>query len=436
MQMAYFHANRHLRLRFAWIFAKLEILKQDGMQMYKRSLQLDKNLEKSVFLLGPRGTGKTHFLRDTFPEALYFDLLHTETYSEFLSNPSVLEARIPKNYDGVVIIDEIQKVPALLDEVHRLIEHQGRCFILTGSSARALRKRGVNLLAGRALTHHMHPLTIQEVGEDFILQKAILTGMLPSTFEEKDSAAYLKSYVQTYLKEEVQQEAVTRNIPLFARFLRVASFSQGEALNFTNIAREVGVSRQSIANFFDVLEDLLIAVRIPVFARRAKREMVANQKFYYFDTGVYRSLRPKGPLDRTDEIDGAALETLFLQHVRALNDYHNLGYEVFYWRTRSQLEIDFVLYGERGFVGFEIKRKANLDRKDFKGMRAFLGDYPEARGVVLYGGTRAYHDNGIDMLPFEQGLRKLDTMLGFMAVPDDFDQIASDEIAALFDGSK
>ncbi len=375
--------------------------------MFKRLLSIPSSSPQSAFIFGPRGTGKTHWLKHYFPTALYFDLLHSEIYTEFLANPSLLEARIPSKHNDWIIIDEVQRIPELLNEVHRLIEHKGYRFLLTGSSARALRKKGVNLLAGRALTYHMHPLTAQELGDQFNLSHALLYGTLPSVCLSENPQHYLYSYVQTYLKEEVQQEAITRNIALFTRFLNVASFSQGQELNYTTIAREIGTTRQTIANFFVILEDLLIAIRIPVFSKRAKRELAAQHKFYYFDTGVYRTLRPKGPLDSQEELSGAGLETLFLQHIRALNDYFQWHYELYYWRTREKQEVDFVLYGEKGLHAFEIKHASRLSPKDFQHLRLFQQDYPEAKTYLFYGGNRQYYENDILVIPFQAGLLAL-----------------------------
>jgi uncharacterized protein len=379
--------------------------------MFQRLLKIDPEMSESVMLFGPRGTGKTSWLKAQFPDSLYFDLLHDETHTELLGNPSILESRIPSNYTGWVIIDEVQKIPALLNEVHRLIENKGYRFILTGSSARSLRRKGTNLLAGRALTYHMHPLTLLELKEQFDLSYALTYGMLPKVYQTKRPKEYLASYVKTYLKEEVQQEAITRNMSLFTRFLNVASFSQGEVLNYTNIAREIGTNRQTVTNFFEILDDLLIALRLPVFTRRAKREMVTQLKFYYFDVGVYHALRPKGPLDTVEELDGAALETLFLEQIRALNDYYQLGYEFYYWRTRTKQEVDFILYGEKGLYAFEIKRKQKLSPKDFQGLSLFKQDYPMANCYLLYGGTRSYFEKDIAVIPFLQAIGNLPKIL-------------------------
>ncbi|WP_100550800.1 ATP-binding protein [Caedibacter taeniospiralis] len=379
--------------------------------MYKRLLAIDTKMTSSVFLFGPRGTGKTHWLKNTFPSALYFDLLDDAIYTEFLGDAKALSRKIPKTYEDWIIIDEVQKIPSLLNEVHRLIEHQKCRFVLTGSSARALRKKGVNLLAGRALTYHMHPLTASELQDDFDLAFSLKYGNLPMVYSADNPEHFLKSYIQTYLKEEVQQEALTRNLAVFTKFLQTASFSQGETINYSNIAREIGSNHQSVRNFFDILEDLLIAYRLPVFTRRAKREVVTQTKFYYFDAGVYRAIRPKGPLDSEEELSGAALESLFFQQAKALNDYYFLGYEFYYWRTQAKHEVDFILYGERGLYAIEIKRKSKLIPHDFKGLRLFQEDYPMAKCIMLYGGDQSYWENEINVMPFENAIRTLDKIL-------------------------
>src|SRR3990167_8074543 len=241
--------------------------------VYNRLLKIDPSSPHSVFLFGPRGTGKTSWLKSHLHDVIYYDLLDDEVYTRLLAWPRRIAEDIPAEFTGWIIIDEIQKAPALLDEVHRLIEHRKLRFILTGSSARKLRQTGVNLLAGRALIYHMHPLTTLELNQDFNLATALTYGLLPSIYSHQNPAEYLKSYVATYLREEVLQEGITRNIALFTRFLETASFSQGEQINFTAIAREIGHNRHTIANFFDILEDLLIAYRIYPFTKRAKRDI-------------------------------------------------------------------------------------------------------------------------------------------------------------------
>ncbi len=379
--------------------------------MFKRLLNIDPNSQQSYFLFGPRGTGKTSWLRYHFKESLYFDLLKEDTYTYLLGDATRLDANIPEGYNKWIIIDEIQKIPALLDEVHRLIEGRKLRFILTGSSARKLKRSGVNLLAGRALIKHMHPVTAIEQANHFDIAKSLHTGHLPTALLTSQPSEYLKSYVATYLKEEVLHESLTRNIALFARFLETASFSQGETLNYTEIAREIGSSRHTIENFFTILEDLLISARLPVFTKRAKRDVVMAPKFYFFDVGVYRTIRPIGVLDSPEEIDGAALETLCLQELRACNDYYNLGYQFYYWRTRTQQEVDFILYGEYGLIAIEVKRKKKISRKDLKGLMTFKDDYPMASCYLIYGGDEKQTLDGVTLLPISFALKEANLLL-------------------------
>jgi predicted AAA+ superfamily ATPase len=378
--------------------------------MFPRSLTHDDN--KSFFLFGPRGVGKTGWLRRTFPNELYFDLLEARTYSQLLSDPTRLADRIPKEYSGWVILDEVQRIPELLNEVHRLIESRKLRFIMTGSSARALRRKGVNLLAGRALTRFMHPLTIEELGESFSLKHSLRFGSLPSVYTENDPAAYLASYVATYLREEVQQEGLTRNLAAFSRFLEVASFSQSEVLTMAEVARESSISVKVIQDYFTILEDLLLAVRLPVFSKRAKRRLIAHPKFLFFDSGVFNSIRPKGPLDHPELTPGASVETLFYQQVRALNDYHKLEYSIFYWRTQAKEEVDFVLYGPRGIHAFELKHADRVRGEDLTSLRIFLQDYPGAKGHLLYLGREEYNEAGVSVMPLEVALRKFVQIAG------------------------
>lgn len=375
--------------------------------MFKRLLRLPLGGTSSIFLFGPRGTGKTSYLKSHLKDALYLDLLDFSTYSLLRANPSRLENLIPSDYAGWIVIDEVQRIPELLNEVHRLIEHKGFKFVLTGSSARSLRKAGTNLLAGRALTYKMHPLIIQEIGDLFDMQQVIKYGLLPSVIDHADPKKYLESYVQTYIREEVVQEGLTRNIGSFTRFLEVASFSQGQVINLSEIARELGLNRLMVGNYFDILNDLLLSVSITAFAQRAKRKVIAHHKFYFFDVGVYRTLRPMGPLDSQEEAEGAALETLFLQSLSAINDYYDLGYKIHFWRTQSGEEVDFVIYGPRGFHAFEIKRSSVITSKSLKGLKTFGQDYPEAHLFILFFGKIKEYYGNVTAIPFEQALREL-----------------------------
>ena len=367
--------------------------------------------DKSCFLFGPRGTGKSFWLRRQFKKSIYIDLLESETYFRLMSSPEKLESHIPEGFSDVIVIDEVQKIPKLLDEVHRLIEKYGYRFILTGSSARKLKQPDINLLAGRALTIHMHPLCYEELSSDFDMTHSLKFGHLPCAYTDKDPGSYLSSYIVTYLKEEVFQEGLTRNLGGFSRFLETASFSQGEVLNISEIARECSLNRKLVENYFSILEDLLISIRLPVFTKKAKRRMAQHPKFYFFDVGIFRTIRPRGPLDSPEEIEGPALETLLLQELRAVNDYHKLGYNFFYWRTSNQIEVDFILYGEKGIFAFEIKRKAKHSAKDLNGLKLFLKDYPMAKAFFLYGGSQRFYEEGIHIIPIQEAITQLSSVL-------------------------
>jgi predicted AAA+ superfamily ATPase len=377
--------------------------------MYSRIIKHP--LNKSFYLFGPRGTGKTTWVKATFPDAVFIDLLESELFIGLLANPQRLEMYIPRDFDNWIIIDEIQKIPELLNEVHRLIEKYKYKFILIGSSARKIKRKGFNLLAGRALTYSMHPLTATELGKTFDLEYLLNYGGLPSVYAGNEAKKYLASYVKTYLQEEIQFEGLTRNLGAFSRFLEAASFSQGSVLNISAVARDCAVERKVVENYFSILEDLLIAYRIPVFSERAKRRMIAHPKFYFFDAGVYRTIRPMGPLDRPEEVEGIAYETLVFQELKAINSYLESGYEIFYWRTADDMEVDFVLYGGKGILAFEVKRTAKVSREMTRGLRAFLKAYPMAKTCLIYGGERRLRDDNIEIMPIKEFLLSLPTLL-------------------------
>ena len=368
----------------------------------------------SAFLFGPRGTGKTLWLKAAYPDAVYIDLLDSQTVFRLSAQPGRIAEFIPPKFTGTVIIDEVQKIPELLDEIHKLIETTSVQFILTGSSPRKLRKMGSNLLAGRALTRNCFPLTAVELKGAFSLEKMLRYGHLPTLYDtdkQVEPEDYLSAYVQTYLKEEILQEGLTRNIGGFSRFLESASFSQGEVLNISAVARDAAINRKVVEAYFDILEDLLIATRLPVFQKKAKRRLIQHPKFYFFDVGVYRAIRPKGPLDAPELIDGAALETAVLQELRAWISYNHLDLSIYYWRTSNGQEVDFVLYGAEGLIALEVKRTSRFDRKDLRGLVAFKSDYPTARCILLYGGTETLFVGDVEILPLESLLRNPQRLL-------------------------
>lgn len=373
------------------------------MELTRRILSVPSS---SFFLFGPRGTGKTTWLRQAFPDALRLDLLDPAQQRAYLARPERLREWIdgnPRARD--VVIDEIQKVPALLDVVHQLIE-SGRAlrFILTGSSARKLRRDAANLLAGRLLRMEMHPFTAAELGESFSLSRALELGLVPLIWNAAEPEQTLRAYAALYLQEEVQAEALVRDIGAFARFLEAISFSHGNILNLAAVARECEVGRKTVEGYLGILEDLLLSFRVPVFTRRAKRHLVAHDKFYLFDAGIYRSLRPAGPLDRSEEIGGMALEGLVAQHLRAWIAQRGQGEQLYYWRTKSGNEVDFVLYGPQIFLACEVKHAARVHPGDLRGLKAFCEDYPEASPVLLYMGQERLEIDGIPIMPCAQFL--------------------------------
>lgn len=365
--------------------------------------------EGSFFLFGPRGTGKSTWLQATLPDALRVDLLDPASQRQFQARPERLRELLA-GQSGVrdVVVDEIQKVPALLDVVHQMVEaDRSLRFILTGSSARKLRRGGANLLAGRLVQAEMHPFMAAELGTGFDMQRALQIGLVPLVWNAPDPAATLRAYAALYLREEVQAEALVRNVGAFARFLEAVSFSHGSLLNLAEVARECQVSRKTVEGYLEILEDLLLSFRLPVFTRRAKRHLVGHDKFYYFDTGVYRSLRPSGPLDRPEQIEGMALEGLVAQHLRAWVAYRGLGEQLYYWRTKSGSEVDFVVYGANTFAAWEVKRSSRVHSTDLRALKAFRQDYPEAQIALLYQGQERLEIDGIAVIPCQTFLEQL-----------------------------
>ena len=365
--------------------------------------------EGHFFLLGPRGTGKTWWTRGRFPGALRVDLLDPESHRELAAKPERLRERVAAHRgEAVTVIDEVQKLPGLLEVVHGLIEEKGPMrFILTGSSARKLRRDGVNLLGGRARQVSLHPYMAAELGSDFRLESALQHGLLPVVLAAPDPAKQIRAYNGLYLKEEVQAEGLVRNVGAFARFLEAMSFSHGGVLNLANISRDCQVSRATVDGYCSILEDLLLGYRVPVFTRRAKRAMASHPKFYFFDAGVFRANRPAGPLDAPAEIDGAALEGLVGQHLRAWCAYSQEEHTLGYWQTRSQTEVDFVVYGASGLFALEVKNSGRIRTEHLRELRAFGEDFPEARRFFLYRGKDRLLIDGILCLPCEDFLREL-----------------------------
>ncbi|MBX7066888.1 MAG: AAA family ATPase [Parachlamydiales bacterium] len=379
--------------------------------MFERML-VPPDSQQSYFLFGPRGTGKTNWVKSFYKNALYLDLLESGLYTNLLARPSLLEELIPPHFSDWIVIDEIQRVPELLNEIHRLIESKHLRFILTGSSARGLRKQGANLLGGRARMERMHPLTAIELGDTFDLKKALQSGLMPVIWNRnEDARLYLEGYLGVYLQQEVAQEGIVRQLGDFARFLKIASLSQGQPINLSNISREVGLPRDRVAGYFQIVEDLLIAIHIPPFTRRSQRRLIMHPKFYFFDAGLFRAIRPLGPLDSDAEIDGAGLETLLLQNIRAINDNLHLHYDIHFWRTASGLEVDFILYGPNGLHAIEVKRSRTIGKHDLTALEAFKKEYPEAICWMVFGGDRNQYFDSITAVPFQDFLFSLREIL-------------------------
>jgi len=365
--------------------------------------------QKSFFIFGPRGTGKSTWTARFYPQAKIIDLLEPATYRHYAAFPEKLQDYVLAQPPGTCfIIDEVQKVPALLSVVHLLIEKkQGWQFILTGSSARKLKREGVDLLAGRATLKHMHPFLASEIKQGFSLERAVSEGMLPLIFSSPTPLDDLKTYIALYMKEEVQMEGLVRRIEPFARFLEMISFSQASILNYTNIARDCGISNKTVENYVGILEDLLLSFKLPPFTKKAKRQLSVHPKFYYFDAGVYTAIRPKGPLDQPEEIGGLALETLVAQHLRAWLDYSQKEGQLYFWRTKSGLEVDFIVYGEIGFCAIEVKNTARVRSQDLRGLIEFQKDYPESVCLLLYRGKDKLKIGNVICMPVSDFLIQL-----------------------------
>lgn len=372
--------------------------------------------DQSCFLLGPRGTGKTTWLRRELPHALFLDLLEPALHRSLSARPERLRELLAGSPGkDTVVVDEIQRIPQLLTVVHAILEEASPPrFVLTGSSARKLRRGGVDLLGGRAVHRTMHPFMAAELPE-FDLDRALRVGMLPLVAGADDPADVLDAYASLYLDQEVRVEGITRDMGAFNRFLEAVSFSHASQLNVSAVARECEIERKVVTGYLGILEDLLLSFRLPVFRRRAKRVTVAHEKLYLFDAGVFRSLRPKGPLDRPEEMEGQALEGLVAQHLRAWAAYSRQPVKLYFWRTRAGSEVDFVAYGEPGLQAFEVKNARKVYSTDLRALRAFRDDYPEAEAAVLYRGPDRLRIDDIWCLPVQDFLRRVEPDRGLLA---------------------
>lgn len=368
----------------------------------ERLLDLKRLLRsKSHFVLGPRQTGKSFLIRHTLSDHRVYDLLDTSIYLSLSQNPGRIAEEVGPE-ERIVVIDEIQRLPVLLNEVHRLIEERGLRFLLTGSSARKLRRGGVNLLGGRARTKHLHPLTWRELGEHFDLDRAIQNGLLPSIYFSDNPRADLEAYAGTYLQQEVVAEGAVRNVPAFSRFLRVAALCNGQIVNFTNVANDAQVPRTTIYEYFEVLRDSLILHELPAWRESRLRKPLVSSKYYFFDVGVAGSIQGRKFQKGTQEY-GEAFETFLMHELTCYRDYISEE-PLYYWRSTSGFEVDFIM-GDHTAV--EAKAKTNIAPHDLRSLRALAEEKRLKRHICASLERRRRLVDGIEILPIADFLAAL-----------------------------
>ena len=372
---------------------------------YKRILSYDDAGNDSLFLWGARQVGKSTLVKTLFPNAILYDLLKSDEYERLARRPALLREELEKKGEGtVVIVDEIQKVPPLLDEVHWLMENRGIRFILCGSSARKLKRVGTNLLGGRALKYTLHPLVSAEI-PDFDLIRAVNNGMVPRHYMIQNPKKRLQSYIGAYLKEEIRDEAFVRQLSSFNRFLEIAAQTDGEIVNYSNIASDCGVSATTVKEYFNILGQTSIGYMIPSFTKSKKRRAVVAPKFYYFDVGIVNYLLHRSALEPGSADFGHAFEHLLIQEIQAYLDYHDYESSLAYWRTDSGYEVDAILGDAK--VAIELKSTEEVQSRHTKGLKAFMEDFPDARPIIVSRDKAPRTLNGIDILPVEIFLKKL-----------------------------
>jgi predicted AAA+ superfamily ATPase len=364
--------------------------------MIARYLQIENELDSSIFLFGARQTGKSTLLRNQLKGAIYIDLLDSELLMRFRSKPNLLyEMLQDKDEQTVVVIDEIPEVPELLNEVHRLISEKGIKFVLCGSSARKLKRKGHNTLGGRALPCYFFPLVSAEI-PNFDLDKALLHGMLPTHYFAKNPQRLLAAYIDVYLKEEILQESIVRQLGTFQRFLEVAALSNGEMINYSNIATDCGVKVHTVRAYFDILEDTLIGYRIPAYTQTIKRRLIQAPKFYFFDVGLPQYLLNRTTLAQGTIEYGHAFEHFIVQELVAYIRYNHKKETLSYWRTHTGVEVDAVIGDAQ--VAIEIKSTNNIQNKHLKGLKSFVSDYPHARPIVVSLDKLTRKTDGIEIM--------------------------------------
>lgn len=372
--------------------------------MYERITDLRKLVEhQSLFLLGPRQTGKSTLARETLPQARFYDLLEADTFRELAARPEYLRQTLEPER-RVVVVDEIQKLPILLDEIQLLIDrNKSLRFVLTGSSARKLKRGGANLLAGRAHVYRLHPLVAREAGYERVLER-LNRGNLPAILDSPRYVEDLKAYVGTYLREEIQAEGLTRSVPNFSRFLDVAGLTNGEQINFTAVGSDSGLAPSTVREHYGILEDTLVGHQLPAYRKTIKRKPVATAKFFFFDVGVANALRRVRVIEEGSDAYGRALEHLVFLELRSFLDYHRRDDDLSYWRSHSQLEVDFVV-GDR--IAVEVKGAARVSPRDYRGIAALGEELNLARKIVVCREPHRRRDGEVEVLPVVEFLRDL-----------------------------
>jgi len=379
--------------------------------MYKRLIDLSLTKTESAFLWGARQTGKSTLLHALFPGALRYDLLLSHEYHRFIRNPGVLredlesQGTLGANQKAPIIIDEIQKVPELLDEIHWLIENKKLRFILCGSSARKLRRGHGKLLGGRAVRYEMHPLVYPEI-PGFDLEKALNHGLLPRHYQHTAPKRLLQSYVGDYLREEITAEALVRNVQSFSRFLEVAALSNGEIINYENIARECSVSAPTVKEYYQIAVDTLVGSFLPAYTRIVKRRLIHAPKFFFFDVGVVAELCKRGNVEFGSELFGKVFEHFIYLEILTYSHYSGLYFPLSYWRTASQIEVDFLLGDAQ--IAVEVKSTRNANSNHLRGLKGFREEHPKARAILVSNDPKGRKtQDGIEIIPWEIFLRNL-----------------------------
>lgn len=383
--------------------------------MYKRFLFLDKHPTESFFLWGPRQTGKSSLLKTTYPTSHYIDLLNSDTLMTFRSKPWLLREQLladpelttSSGQKKIVIIDEIQKVPHLLDEVHWLIENKRMVFGLCGSSARKVKRGHANLLGGRALRYELFGLVSLELGHDFELTRLLNRGYFPKIYQSAKANQLLRSYCLDYLKEEIADEGLVRNLPAFSQFLEAAALGDGEIVEFTPIARECGVSASAVKGYFEILNDTLLASFLPAYTKRPKRRTVSSPKFYFCDVGIVNFLAKRGELTPGSMLFGKAFENWVYHELKAHQHYRELYSDLSYWRLSTGVEVDFIVGNMEQAI--ETKASAHITADHLKGLRELKKDYPhiQKRWVVSLEKAPRLTEDGIEILPYTHFAKRL-----------------------------